>query len=308
MSADLEKLRRNFEKAGFKSISDSLKPLVKEARHFKAPEHFTEKITNHFFTQITENGEEKPLSNKDLLKPIASYEQMPQEVAETLIKAKELGINSLDCYRSFVLGSYNSEMRIPEQIFYYGRSAFNIEHVSFSKDPVNVGEFFILVDNTPRQDYGNVLNKKTDKDDFLGEMLKKLKEEKKIDIQHRAASLPKVSRFGISVEDIENVVFPELRKMLGVKGEDVKIRLPNVPEYILLNKLYYPNFGKIDSLEWINHELKGDPEGDIPIPDHNFAAGNVNRSFKFIADRRDQGSDSATFRPVIEFFIPATTK
>jgi hypothetical protein len=306
MSADLERLRQDFKKAGFNHISDSFKPLIEEAKLFKAPEHFPEKITNHFFTQITESGEEKLLSNKDLLKPITSYEQMPQKVVETLTRAKELGINSLDCYRESVLGSYNFEMRIPERIFYYGRSAFDIEHVILAKDPVNVGEFFILVDNTPRQDYGDVLSKKTDKDDFLGEMFKRLREEKKIDIQYRAASLPKVSRFGISVEDIENVVFPELRKMLGVKGKDVKIRLPNVPEYILLKKLYYPNFGKIDSFEWLNSELKGNSEEDIP--DHNFIVGNVGGKFKFAAERRDQGSDSATFRPVIEFFIPATTK
>lgn len=310
MSRNVKELGQEYAKAGFNSISRSLKDVVWEIKQQGAPEHFEGRIVNHFFTQTTEDGKKRPLSKKDLLEQITSYESMPEKVADTLKRMHNLGINSFDCYRLLVLGSRSSGMRIPEQIYYHGRGSFDIEHISFNKDTIykNKKEVFILVDNTKRQKYGDVLSKKTDESDLLGNMLAKLRREKKI--PHEASFLPEASRFGISVEYIENVVFPELVKKLEMEGEikdqKARTRFLSVPEFIALKKFYYPDFGKIDSFEWVNFRLKGDSEDNMP--DHNFVAGNIDKKFRFAAYPRDQGVNNVTFRPVIEFSSLATAK
>lgn len=89
-------------------------------------------------------------------------------------------------------------------------------------------------------------------EEFLGPVLKSLREEEKIprEVEYGLGTLnlPPDSRFGLSFEEIKNHIIPQLSQILDV--EKKRIHLPKISQFLYLAYHFYPQLLSKGTIEW----------------------------------------------------------
>jgi hypothetical protein len=68
------------------------------------------------------------------------------------------------------------------------------------------------------------------------------------------AGVPNDSRFGLSAEEIDHLVLPQVARMLNVKPDQV--RLPRAIEFVYTGNTLHPEWGITDSSEWFADQFE----------------------------------------------------
>lgn len=155
------------------------------------------------------------------------------------------------------------------------------------KKPANLGGKWILIDERPKPEDKNGL---LYENDFLSPVMKKLR--KNGTIEHNQ-SLNAGTRFFTSWTEFNEILKPEIAKILGVKTENV--RLPRIIEYNYLGNFLHPDWGKTDTWEWLQEACGG---GKYRTRGgHSFAGG---LAIVYWRGAEGHGTDRG-FRPVVDF-------
>jgi len=191
--------------------------------------------------------EVKRFSQDQLILPEA---QIPQDVSDILQKAEKAGIHVFDAYhlsdvtlaQDLVVSSWDKK---PEQWYWN-----NIQKGNIASDAPKLPNSWVLIDRTDRPNYNN--GRQLHENDPFGPLLKRLRQEKMI---QRTRGIPDASRFGISHDELKEVILPEIAKLLDVDSSQV--RLPKAIEFNLLGNLYYPKWGEANTWEWFEDNFEG---------------------------------------------------
>lgn len=249
MSADLERLVREFRKAGHPDIADGVKSWANIAAQ--------RKDLPKSFSPVETPAETPQTFSKDQL--ILSETQIPQEVSEVLDRAKDAGITSLEPYHlSGVTLAQDSQVegwnKRPEPRFWERIANGEIA-------PAKLPDAWVLVDKTERPGYKD--GKQLHENDPFGSLLKRLRREKKVET---IKGIPETSRFGLSHDELTKVVLPEIATLLGVDASQV--RLPKAIEFNVIGNSKHPEWGNTNTWEWfadgfgVSRRLFGGGSGD----------------------------------------------
>lgn len=172
---------------------------------------------------------------------------IPQEVERVLKKVRELGMGKMFALHRLSGITLEEDSDFPEWKIRPNRWYWKeIKKRTLDKDASKLPDTFLLVDTIRRPDYGND-GKQLHENDFLFPLLAKLRKEKKIPILQ---NIPQTSRFGISPDELESIVFPEFATLIGADKAMAMVRLPRAVELNILGNLAYPHFGQADTSEW----------------------------------------------------------
>ncbi|MBF8249643.1 MAG: hypothetical protein HW400_244 [Candidatus Levybacteria bacterium] len=176
---------------------------------------------------------------------------IPQEVSAILQRAEKAGIGVFEPYRlSGVTLNKDSKVdgwnKKPESWYWK-----QIENGEVSQDTSKLPDTWVLIDKTVRPDYQN--GKQLHENDSFGPLLKRLRKEKKI---QTVKGIPDTSRFGISPDELTQVVLPEIAKILGVDASAV--RLPKEIEFNIIGNFEHPEWGKANTWEWFADKFGDD--------------------------------------------------
>ena len=176
---------------------------------------------------------------------------LPQEVSAILQRAEKAGIGVFEAHHlSDITLTKDTNVegwdKKPEN-WYWDQ----IKNGEVSPDAAKLPGSWVLIDKTPKPDYkdGKQLHEK----DPFGPLLVKLREDKKI---QSIKGMPDTSRFGISHNELTQVVLPEIAKLLGVDASQV--RLPKEIEFNLIGNLKHPEWGNTNTWEWLNDKFEDD--------------------------------------------------
>ena len=174
--------------------------------------------------------------------------QIPQEVSNILQRAERSGIDIFEVYHLSGV-TLTQDTRIegwdekPDD-WYWGQ----IRNRKISRGAAKLSDVWVLVDKTQKPDYkdGNQLHEK----DPFGPLLEQLRKEKKI---QSMKGVPKTSRFGISHDELAQIVLPEIAKLLEI--ESSAVRLPNEIEFNVIGNFKHPEWGKTNTWEWFDDKF-----------------------------------------------------
>lgn len=165
-----------------------------------------------------------------------------------------------------------------------------------SEDAAKLGGFWGLLDVSVRPNYDN--GRQLFDNDALGQILKKGRQNGKIVVPDYLKHVPDTSRFGVSPDEQDAYVFPELAKVLNLsdkvkKGQVQRRRLTEM-EFNFVGNLRYPHFGEANTGEWLEDNFGGggrlygghSGHGGLGYVDYNWS-GNLN--------------DRLGFRPLVVF-------
>lgn len=190
----------------------------------------------------------KNLSQDQLILPETT---LPQEVLDILQRAEKSGVGVFETYRlSGVTLTKDANVdgwdKKPEGWYWE-----QIKSGKVSQDAPKLPNSWVLVDKTQKPDYNNG-KQLHDKDPF-GPLLKQLRKDKKIQAMK---GIPDTSRFGISHDELTQVILPEIAKILGVEASAV--RLPREIEFNVIGNLKHPEWGKTNTWEWFDDNFGDD--------------------------------------------------
>lgn len=232
-------------------------------------------------------GKARPLSQDRLILP---YEELPKEVLEILQRAEKAGICVFEPYH-FSGITLTQDTRVdgwnekPGDWFWK-----QIEMGRIRQDPSRLPRAWVLSDNTPRPGYNR--GKQLHENDPLGTVLAKLREDGKIKTFER---IPKTSRFGISYNELTQVVLPEIARILGI--ESVQVRLPRAIECNVIGNLKHPEWGEhgANTAEWLQDSFEYSGRY------YRLIGGNPVSSdlTSVIYDSPDKRFGSVAFRPLV---------
>lgn len=177
--------------------------------------------------------------------------QIPQEVLNILHRAEKAGIKSLEPYHlSGITLTKDSDVEgwIEKPGDFYWNQ---ILKGNISQDAATLPDSWVLVDGTQKPYRKN--GKQMYKNDPFRSLLKKLRKDKKIGIMR---GIPNASRFGISRDNLNQVVLPEIAKLLEIP--ESWARLLKLIEFNIIGNLKHPEWGETDTYEWFNDTLKND--------------------------------------------------
>lgn len=194
----------------------------------------------HIERRFVRQGE-KVLSRRELILP---SESTRKEVLDILHRAEKAGIGIFDAHLlSDVILTEATEIpgwnRKPEQ-WYWDQ----VKNGKVDKDAPKLPGSWVLIDRTERPNYKD--GRQLHRDDLLASILRQLRIDKKILTKKY---IPQDSRFGISLDELREVVLPEIAELLGVDKSSV--RLPKEIEFNVLGNLKYPHFGQANTSEWL---------------------------------------------------------
>lgn len=179
----------------------------------------------------------------------------PQELIDTVTRAKELGVTVFDAvFLTAKELSQDTEFagwNVKPGDWYWNQ----IKRGTIAKDAARLPGAWVLVDRTPKPNYDG--GKQLYEDDPFGPLLKGLREEGRIQVPSGYEHVPATSRFAISADELEQAVFPEIAKFLGVEGI-AEVRKPKGIEFNVLGNLRYPQLGETDTWEWFDDKFGGD--------------------------------------------------
>ena len=210
--------------------------------------------------------------------------QIPQEVSDILQRAERAGL-TLEPYNLLnVVLDENSEVEgwnsKPESWYWE-----NIKKGNISQDAPKLSDSWVLIDPITRPDYNR--GRQLHENDHLGPLLAKLRKDKRIG---NIRGVPEISRFGISHDELKQVVLPEIAELLGVEASAV--RLPKAIEFNLIGNMKHPEWGKANTWEWFEDKF-GD--GHRLVGGYPGRGGLARVSYNWSDNRHDR----ITFRPLV---------
>lgn len=165
-----------------------------------------------------------------------------------------------------------------------------------SEDAAKLGGFWGLLDISVRPNYNN--GRQLFDNDALGNILKKGRRNGKIVVPDYLQHVPDTSRFGVSPNEQDAYVFPELAKVLNlsdkIKKGIVQTRRLTEMEFNFAGNLRYTHFGEANTWEWL-HDNFGD--GDRLDGGHS-GYGGLALVYDDWSGFRD---DDLGFRPLVVF-------
>lgn len=117
---------------------------------------------------------------------------------------------------------------------------------------------YALLDRSFRPDYDG--GKQLFKDDGYVPILEKGRESGKIKITHETRSVPAKSRFGVSWNEIHNLVVQEVAKVSpqltkAIEATAAVLRVPTKENFRFAEKLRYAHFGTANTWEWLYNDF-----------------------------------------------------
>lgn len=217
--------------------------------------------------------------------------KFPQEVLDILQRAERAGLTFFEPYHlsgvtlqqdSTVKGWYKK----PEDWFWK-----QIKMGRIRQDAAELPGTWVLIDKTPRPGYNR--DKQLHENDPLGPLLERLRRESKI--QKFEGIIPETSRFGISHDELTQVVLPEIARILGI--ESVQVRLPRAIEYNVIGNLKHPEWGEhgANTAEWLQDSFEHSGRCCYLIGG-NPVRGDLR---SVIYDSPDKRFGSVAFRPLV---------
>lgn len=158
--------------------------------------------------------------------------------------------------------------------------------------------YWILIDSTPKPDF--VDGRQLYLDDPFAGILETLRKSKKIDTykytnQDQKEAINPASRFGISAVELYAHFFPELTKI-----SDKKSRLPTLYEFVMVGALFYPEWERTSTREWLHEAIIRGWNTVHPVGGDSKLGGfnDVDEEWEYFRSRE------IGFRPVISFETP----
>lgn len=122
-----------------------------------------------------------------------------------------------------------------------------------SPDAAKLEGVLVAVDRTQKAQYDG--GRQLYQNDPFADLLKRLREEKKIKVPEALKHVPETSRFGISPDELIQHVLPEIAKVLEVDSSAV--RLPRAIEFNVIGNLKHPEWGETNTWEWFEDKFGG---------------------------------------------------
>lgn len=162
-----------------------------------------------------------------------------------------------------------------------------------SKDAAGLGGFWTLFDKSRRPNYDG--GGQMFQEDSLATILSQAKEEDRI---LGVRGVPKGSRFAVSTDEQDQIVFPKLAEILQLVEDVTIVRRPTLVEFNFAGNLRYSHLGEANTWEWLHDKFAGGYRLIGGLSERGGLAG-VYRDWP-----SDHGADVA-FRPLI-VFLPNT--
>ena len=124
-----------------------------------------------------------------------------------------------------------------------------IKEAKISAKAATLEAGWYLIPGTGKPDYYN--GDQMYEDNYLGSLIGELRIKKKIEAPRNVST---ESMFGISTDELEGIIVPELRKRAGVKGE---LRSRRAGEFNVIGNMAHPEWGQTDTWEWFGDKFGG---------------------------------------------------
>lgn len=198
----------------------------------------------------------------------------------------------------FPLGETRLDSSLPDGWVKLQQWIFDqIKAGNVSPDALRIGAFWALFDESKRPKYDGG-KQMFEKDEQMGLILAQARNEGQIAIPDYVKHLSGESRFGVSMDEQDRVVFPRLaekwRLVEAITQGQVRIRRPKVAEFNFAGNLRYPYLGEANT--WEGFEDKFEVGGRLVGGDSDFGGlADVDYSWS------DNLADFMAFRPLVEF-------
>ncbi len=113
---------------------------------------------------------------------------------------------------------------------------------------------WVLIDKSPKPNYDRGLQLYPN--DPYASILAELRKTGKIAIPDRVKHVPETSRFGVSLDEIEGEVVPQVAQgILGIVSS--RVRVPKEIEFNFIGNLHHPEWGRTNTSEWMHDGFGG---------------------------------------------------
>ena len=213
----------------------------------------------------------------------------PAELFQTLEKMSKLGITGFEPH-FLPQFSLTEEDQLPgwkvkpNPCFW-----LDIKAGRFPADAATLQEGWYLVDKRKKPNYH--MDKQRYENDYVEPIIQDLRKTDKIKKDN--FRMPETSRFRVTPDEIEQVILPEIVRIIGTKGELTNKRYI---EFNVWGNMFYPEWGQTNTCEWFADKL-----GD----DRWLRGGNSSQLYNGLENVRlgwpgERFGDGA-FNPVIRF-------
>jgi len=225
----------------------------------------------------------------------------PQELVDTLKRAKEQGITNLEALSTppmrltkdgvvITIEGKEKEYPYPKAWLQLDPSWFWSEKTrkSVSNETLTIPRSWYIFDTTVKPMYNREGTQMYPNDPLIT-LLTQLKTEDRINL---FSNTPTGSRFGITSNEIDRHVMPELAKMLGTTLTDT--RIPTAEEINILGNMFHPELDKANVAEWFYNKFGDDARFTEGYSGYGALSYGHN-------DKHMVQSDRVGFRPIVEF-------
>lgn len=197
----------------------------------------------------------------------------------------------------FPLGATRFDSPLPDGWVKLQQWVFDqIKAGNVSPDALRIGAFWALFDKSRRPNYDSG-KQMFERDGQMGLILAQARNEGQIAIPDHV-NLPGESRFGVSMGEQDQVVFPKLaekwRLREAIAQRQGRVRRPKVAEFNFAGNLRYPYLGEADTCEGFEDKFGA----DCRLFGGDSDSGGLARVYYDWSDNHDDG---VAFRPLVEF-------
>ncbi|GEM_PF-5470881 len=122
-----------------------------------------------------------------------------------------------------------------------------MEKGTIDQDAGKLPGMWVLLDSTQKPNYDD--GRQMYEEDALFPVLKRGREEGRIQITDWTKHVPVGSRFGVSADEVNTFALPEVATLLGVKREQVS--MPREIEFNVAGNARHPEWGQTNTWEWM---------------------------------------------------------
>ncbi len=172
----------------------------------------------------------------------------PAALFEVLERARKEGFTSFEPFyeqrKQFKKNSKFPGRGIkPEDWFWQ-----NIQNGNIDQDAAHLHGTWTLIDATPKPQYTDG-TQMYENDERLGHILQIARSQGLIKITDWTKHVPKDSRFGVSWDEINQTIAPEVAALLGVEKQQVSV--PREIEFNIAGNIRHPEWGDTNTWEWV---------------------------------------------------------
>lgn len=212
----------------------------------------------------------------------------PEELIKTLERLSELGILGFEAHYlpkvSFAKDDEFPGWKVKPDEWFWNEASIKAKSLSGN---------WVLNDGRPKPKTVMEYYEQMYKNDFLAPLIERLSQEgrvKHFQPKYRDYYLPDGSIFSISWEEIHWAVLPELKRMIGVPHN--QLRLPKAIEFNVLGNIHHPEWGEVFPQWWF--------EDEYAVEGHLIRGGSGGLARIDYAPYEYQ-SDTLGFWPLVEF-------